>query len=813
MDEKALKLLEFDKILQTVSDLCSCELGKQYASEMVPTGDVATIERLLTETEDGVNCILKRGSAPSAGVKDLRGVLRRAETESVLNNQELLSVKSMLTAVRRLRSYASVSDAEENELSTVEQMFAGLKELPFLENLISRCILSEEEIADDASPLLGDIRRKIFQLQSSIKDKLNELTHSTRYSKALQDNIVTLRGDRYCVPVKIENRSDVPGIVHDTSASGQTLFVEPAFVVESNNKIRELKVSEQEEIARILKELTGIVDENSDLLRADLLNVSYIDFTLAKATYALHVNAARPNINTEGHIDLIQARHPLLDRKKAVPISVSIGIATPDRPVPPSSMIITGPNTGGKTVTLKTVGLLHLMAQSGLMIPVSEGSTVCAFENVFADIGDEQSIAQSLSTFSAHMKNITEILKKADYRSLVLFDELGAGTDPVEGAALAMAILERVYEIGSVCFSSTHYSELKVFASTTPGFINASCEFDVDTLAPTYRLLIGVPGKSNAFAISEKLGLDPAIVSRAKEFITAEDLRFEDMLKGIEQNRMIAEAEAAETERLRKEAQDLAEEARLKRDELIRESMELRYKASVKAREANNKSRIAAEKMLTEIRRAALLGGNEAVKAAEAARREFELIAQELEADIGQSGEKTGTELFSADDANFDFSALKQGDRVKLISLNTEATVLASPKPDGTVYVQAGVVKLYAKKDDVIPAAVSGTGDASGTKGLKKIKSGDRITSGASNVRTEIDVRGMTVEEAKVVIERQINDALLSGLESFRIIHGKGTGALRRGIQSFLREQKAVKEFRDGVFGEGDLGVTVAKLK
>ncbi len=813
MDDKVLKLLEFNKITDSVAGLCSCELGKKYAQELFPSSDITEVERLLSETEDGVNCILKRGSAPSAGIKDLRGVFRRAETESVLNNAELLGVKSMLTAVRRLKSYASVSDIDPEELSSVERMFSELIDIPSLENQISKCILSEEEIADDASPLLYDIRRKIFQLQGSIKDRLNELTHSSKYSKALQDNIVTMRGDRYCVPVKIENRSEIPGIVHDTSASGQTLFVEPAFVVESNNKIRELKVSEQDEIARILKELTGLVAENSEQLRTDLMNVSYLDFTLGKAAYALGINASKPVINTEGRIDLKKARHPLLDKKKAVPISLSIGTPSPERPYPASSMIITGPNTGGKTVTLKTVGLLHLMAQSGLMIPAAEGSSICAFDSIFADIGDEQSIAQSLSTFSAHMKNITEILKKADHMSLVLLDELGAGTDPVEGAALAMAILERVYEMGAVCFSSTHYSELKVFASTTPGFINASCEFNVDTLAPTYKLLIGVPGKSNAFAISEKLGLDPSIVSRAKEFVSAEDLRFEDMLKGIEQNRMKAEEEAAETERLKKEAEDLVNEARAKRDELIKESAELRYNAALKAREANNKSRIAAEKMLTEIRRAALLGGNEAVKAAEAAKREFEAIAQELEADIGQSDRSQQISSLIDGDKNFDFNALKPGDNVRLISLNSEAVVLAAPKQDGTVYVQAGMIKLYAKKDDVIPgSALSGSNNGSSAK--KNIqKKGDRLSSGASNVRSEIDVRGMTVEEATVIIERQLNDSAFSGLESFRIIHGKGTGALRRGIQSYLKEQKAVKEFRDGVFGEGDLGVTVVKLK
>ncbi len=807
MDEKVLKILEFDKISLAVEEICSCEIGKRYAREMTPLSDVDTIERLLAETEDGVNCILKRGSAPSAGVKDIGGVIRRAETESVLNNTDLLGVKNLLTSVRRLKSYAQVDGSDPDGLSSVERFFYDLTELPLLENDISRCIISEDEIADEASPRLSDIRRKIFQLQGSIKDKLNELTHSSKYSKALQDNIVTMRGDRYCVPVKIENRGEIPGIVHDTSSSGQTLFVEPAFVVESNNKIRELRVQEQEEINRILKELTDEVAGSSGVIRADLELVSYIDFVLAKSSWALSNNAVRPSLNTEGIIDLKKARHPLLDKKKAVPITVSIGVPIPGT-VPAMSMVITGPNTGGKTVTLKTVGLLHIMAQSGMLIPCAENSRICVFNDIFADIGDEQSIAQSLSTFSAHMKNITQILKKADYRSLTLFDELGAGTDPVEGAALAMAILERVYEIGAVCLSSTHYSELKVFASTTPGFINASCEFDVDTLAPTYRLLIGVPGKSNAFAISEKLGLDTAIVTRAKEFVSAEDLRFEDMLKGIEQNRMKVEAEAEETRRLRLEAEELTKEAMQRRDELIKESNELRYKASVRAREADNKARAAAEKMLTEIRRAALLGGNEAVKAAEAAKREFEKIAGELEKDIGKI-EKTAVISVS----EFSFKDLKPGDNVTVISLGREASVLAAPKQDGRVYVQAGSIKLYADKDDIAPAVKTASDKNSVKRGSEVKKSGDKIYSNAANVRSEIDVRGMTVEEATEVIERQINDAVTSGIESFRIIHGKGTGALRRGVQSYLKTHSMIESIRDGSFGEGDLGVTVAKLK
>ena len=811
MDEKVLKILEFDKIAEAVEACCSGELSKRLARGLAPTDDPDEIQRLLTETEDAVNCVLKRGSAPASGVRDLGGVIRRAETESVLNNADLLGISSLLTSVRRMITYGALGDrAEGQELTTTEAMIDRLVPLQSLEQEIIRCILSEEEIADDASPGLAEIRRKIFQLQNSIKDKLNELTHSSKYSKVLQDAIVTVRGDRYCVPVKIENRADIPGIVHDTSASGQTLFVEPAFVVESNNKIRELKVQEQEEIQRILKELSEQVAANSEILRSDLTLISYLDFTFAKAAYALKLNAVKPGICTDGRIDLKKARHPLLDRRKAVPITVRLGIDGAETGVPTSAMIITGPNTGGKTVTLKTVGLLHLMAQSGLLIPAAENSLICAFRAVFADIGDEQSIAQNLSTFSAHMRNITGIIKEADHRSLVLFDELGAGTDPTEGAALAMAILEYVYDLGASVIATTHYSELKVFASTTPGFINACCEFDVETLAPTYRLLIGVPGKSNAFAISEKLGLSPEVVARAKEFITAEDLRFEDMLRGIEKNRAETEAAMEESARLKREAEQLAAEAREQRDALIRESAELKYRASVRAREADNKARIAAEKMLTEIRRAAILGGSEAVKAAEAAKREFEKTAAELEADIAANA--PASELVKGE--NVDVNALKPGDSVHLLSLNCDATVLAPAKADGSVYVQAGVVKLYAAAADIAPGRTESEKRAANAQKNREVRrSGDKLVTSAANVKSELDVRGMTVDEATELIERLINDSLLSGQESFRIIHGKGTGALRRGVQSFLRGHKHIKDFRDGSFGEGDLGVTVARLK
>jgi len=818
MDEKALKILEFDQVRELLLAKATCELSRRAISELEPQTDIDEISRLLSETESAVNCVLKRGTPPSAGIADLTGAIRRSETEAVLTPGELLKIAAMLTAVRRLQSYCEM--AEGAEPSFVEKEIIELVPLRTLEGNITRAILSEEEIADDASPELHDIRRKIFQQQSLIRDKLNDLTHSAKYAKALQDSIVTVRGDRYCVPVKVENRSEIPGIVHDTSSSGQTLFVEPAFVVDANNKIRELKAAEQTEIARILKELSGDVAAESGILMADLKSISYLDFTFAKAAYALENSCTRPELNEDGVIALLKARHPLLNRKTAVPITVTLGMVSPEHNVPVTCMVITGPNTGGKTVTLKTVGLLHIMAQSGLLIPAAEHSKISVFESIYADIGDEQSISQSLSTFSAHMKNITGILEGADDRSLILFDELGAGTDPTEGAALAMAILECTRQLGSKVLATTHYSELKVFASTTPGFINASCEFDVDTLAPTYKLLIGIPGKSNAFAISQKLGLDPQIIARAAEFISAEDLRFEDMLKGIERDRAQTEAALRESELLRADAQKLREEIAAEREDLINRSAELKHKAALEARENNNKARMAADKMLTEIRRAALLGGAEAVRVAEAARRQFEedisgteAASISSEAVRHASGEKLNT------------AALKPGDRVHLISLNCDAEVLAEPKSDGTVSVKAGSLKLFAKLTDLTapvgkkqakPAntlAARAAANASSAAGSGKGSGKASASMRGQNVRTEVDVRGMTVSEAEAQITRHINEAYLSGQNTFTIIHGKGTGALRRGVQQFLSGSPEVESFRDGAFGEGDLGVTVVTLK
>ncbi|MBO5147232.1 MAG: endonuclease MutS2, partial [Clostridia bacterium] len=561
---KTLATLEYDLIKKKLHDLSSCEVAKEHINNLYPLQDIDEIQNLLDETQDAVNFIIKRGMPPLAGIKDIRGAVRRAASGGSLSFSELLSISGVLRAARRIINYSS--SAENNGEDKISAYIAQIIENRPFEEKINRCIISEEEMADEASRELYNIRRQIVSSQNSIKDKLNEIIKSSKFSKTIQEPVVTMRGDRYCIPVKTEYRGEITGIVHDTSSSGQTLFVEPAFVVEANNKIRELKVKEAQEIARIVEELSNEAGENESILLLDLRIISYLDFTFAKARLALEQKAIRPIINTRGKISLKDARHPLIHKDKVVPISIYLSEQ--------ESMLITGPNTGGKTVALKTVGLLTVMMQSGLLIPAKERSELSIYNGIYADIGDEQSISQNLSTFSAHMKTVVAILNDCDDRSLVLLDELGAGTDPTEGAALAMSILECLHQMGASVFATTHYSELKVFASTTPGFINASCEFDTETLKPTYKLLIGVPGKSNAFAISSKLGLDDLIIGRAKEFLTNEDLRFEDMLKGIEDSRKRIDSEKEETERLRRESAKLREEiakekARKKREKWI----------------------------------------------------------------------------------------------------------------------------------------------------------------------------------------------------------------------------------------------------
>ena len=780
---KTLATLEYDLLKQKLLDLSSCEVAKSYINDMQPIDNQEEIERLLTETEDAVNFIIKRGTPPLAGVKDIRGAIRRAASGGSLSFAELLNISGLLRAARRIINYAT--SVESSKEDTISVYISELIENRQFEEKINRCIVSEEEMADEASRELYNIRRQITSMQNSIKEKLNDFIKSSKYSKSIQDAVVTMRGDRYCIPVKTEYRGEINGIVHDTSSSGQTLFIEPAYVVEANNKIRELKIKEAKEIARIVDELSEEAGQHESVILLDLKIISYLDFTFAKARLALDQKAIKPLLNITGRINLINARHPFIQKDKVVPISVFLNEK--------ESMLITGPNTGGKTVALKTVGLLTVMMQSGLLIPAKEKSEMCIFTGIYTDIGDEQSISQSLSTFSAHMKNIVSILKCCDDRSLILLDELGAGTDPTEGAALAMSILECMHQMGASIFATTHYSELKVFASTTHGFVNASCEFDTETLRPTYRLLIGVPGKSNAFAISEKLGLDTLIIDRAKEFLSNEDLRFEDMLKGIEDSRKRIDSEREETERLRQESARIREEIYREKEKFIKDKNELISKTKEEARVIINKARIASDKLLSDIRKASNL------KEAEKAAQDFRKFSDETDEELYKSYQKRA-------DNSKPPKTVKEGQTVKIVSINNKGTVLKAPDKDGQVYVQVGIMKMYINISDL---RIEEDKPASNKKSLDS----SSFISKAATIKSEIDLRGMTVDEALIIIDRQIHDGYIAKQQQFSIIHGKGTGALRAGIHDYLRICKQIKSFRLGTFGEGDAGVTIVTLR
>ena len=820
MDERVCKILEFDIIKEELARLTSCEKAKQTALALMPSSDRETVLRTLNETDDAVALIMRKGRPPLGGLRDIGLSIKRAQTGSMLSFAELLSAAGILKAARRLRNYsageersmaeASAGDdggtgTETGQVNLIEEMIGQLGEDYRMESRIYRCILSEDEMADDASFALAEIRKQILDRQNYIKEKLGEFVRSSKNSKAIQDGLVTMRGDRYCIPVKVEYRSEFPGMVHDMSSSGQTVFIEPAFVVDANNKIRELRVRETQEIERITLELSGEIGARADMLLADAELISYIDFTFAKAGLALAQNAQKPEINEKGIIRIVNGRHPLIDKHKVVPVTIRLGEGY-------TALIVTGPNTGGKTVTLKTAGLFTLMMQAGLLVPCDAGSELSIYRNVFADIGDEQSIAQSLSTFSSHMKNIVEILSHCDDRSLVLFDELGAGTDPAEGAALATSILECVHQMGASLMATTHYSELKVFTSTTPGFENACCEFSVETLAPTYRLIIGMPGKSNAFAISERLGLDKTVIERAREFLSSEDIRFEDMLAGIEKRREEIERERNEIQRLREEAERLKAEMSAEREKFAKQKNAMVAKAREEAGKLLRESKQTADELLAELRRAAAEGSREALRAGEAAGRALSDLKNETEAGL-YTGLGGDAETGEAADT------VRAGQTVYVVSIDGDATVLKETDKDGNVYIQAGIIKMYVPLSDIRIRREAAGEENSGKAGKQKRSAaaapgGESVNvAKAAGVKTELDLRGFTGEEARAAVDKYLDDATVAGLSVCRIIHGKGTGKLRREIQEMLKRDKRVRTFRLGEYGEGDSGVTVAELR
>ena len=769
--------------------------GREMALALRPVTDREDAALYLRQTTDAKDMMVKNGSPTLGGIRDVTAALRRCEVGGVLNMRELLDVASLLQAARLMLAYF----AEQEEKTTLTPIYRRISGNRSLEEAITTSILSEEEMADGASPELASIRREMRRIGGRVRETLGRMISGER-AKYLQEAIITQRNGRFVVPVKAEHRGDVPGLVHDTSGSGATVFIEPAQVVEINNQLKVLEGREQQEIERILAELSAEVAQYAASLREDYEALCTFDFIFARAKLSFQLNACEPKLAEGYAVDLHRARHPLLDQKKAVPIDIAIGRDY-------DTLVITGPNTGGKTVSLKTLGLLCLMAQSGLHIPASELSEVCIFENIYADIGDEQSIEQSLSTFSSHMKTIVGIMEKCARGDLVLFDELGAGTDPVEGAALAVSVISYARQMGARVAATTHYSELKTFALTTDGVENASCEFDVGTLRPTYRLLTGIPGKSNAFAIAARLGLQPAILERAKEQISTENTRFEDVLAELEKERRQLEKYKAEAERLRAAAQSERDKAENLRDKTQDETDRILENARLKADRILKDARMAAETVFDELedlkKQAQKSAADQNLAAAKTTLRG---IITQTETELrGQAHEKRTVDPSEV-------KALKPGDEVQLLNVSgVTATVLKAPDGDGNVQVQAGIMKMTVKVNEVRPLKkqkqqAKPARRPAGAKGAAREL---RVQAAPS----EIDVRGLCAEEAILEVDQFISAALMSKLPAVRIIHGKGTGTLRAAIQNHLKRNKFCKTVRNGVFGEGEMGVTVVEFK
>lgn len=781
--------LELDKILAQISELAVCEKAKSGLASLSPATDIALANTMLYVTDEFYK-LISRNSAPAiSAVGGIDEICKRAEKGGLLSMGELLTVKTMLKNARVLNSWYTNSDG----CSECDRLFYGLYEDARLEREIGDSILSETEMSDDASGALKDIRKQINRAEGSIRDKLDSIIRSSATQKYLQDAVVTMRGGRFVVPVKLEHKGDIKGLVHDVSSSGSTYFVEPEAVVEANNRIMELKGEEQREIDRILSVFSETVAGIGERLRESYAAFVEVDMALAKARFSVNRSATRPLLNTEGRIILKRARHPLIPSKDAVPIDVTLGIDY-------DSLIITGPNTGGKTVTLKTVGLLTLMAMCGILITANEGSEICVFEKVLVDIGDEQSIEQSLSTFSSHIKNISEIIKEAGDSSLVLLDELGAGTDPAEGAALAIAILERLRGYGSRVLATTHYGELKIYALETERVQNASCEFDVKTLRPTYKLNIGIPGRSNALLIGERLGLDSALLESAKRNMTSDDRRFEDVLNEIEKLKSELTAKQDEIEELKEKAKDEIEKGKQERERLIAEGRRDMEAAKLKARRIVSDISASAYKLMDEIR----VLESDKEKDLKAARQRAKSIANNDAARLMDLADPTVENTCDYPPVK----SVKVGDTVFVVALSKEATVSSTPDIKGNVEVKVGSIKTKVNiKDLREPPKVSKSPKMKAN--LVKVGGAEEKRSG----RNEINLLGLTVEEAIMEADRFIDSAVLSHLNTVYLIHGKGTGALRAGIQSHLRTLKQVKSFRLGKYGEGEDGVTIVELK
>ena len=793
MNQKVLHTLEYDKIIQKLEQHAGSALGKSYCKKLLPDTNREAIQKEQRETSDALTHILTQGSISFQGVADIRESLKRLEIGSILGTGELLAISRLLNCAGSVKAYfrKSLNDQEETG-DSLNEYYQLIEPLSPLMNEIRRCILAEDEVADDASAGLAKVRQSMKRASDRIHEQLNSILGSSQRNM-LQDGLITMRNGRYCLPVKAEYRSSFHGMLHDQSATGSTLFIEPASVVKLNNEIRELELKEQEEIEKILADLSNQAAEQTFFLDQDFRILSKLDFIFAKASLSKEMRGTEPKFPEEGYIQIKKGRHPLIPKDRVVPIDIHLGKDF-------SLLIVTGPNTGGKTVSLKTVGLFTLMGQAGLHIPAFDGSSLRIFDEVYADIGDEQSIEQNLSTFSSHMVNTVSILEKADHNCLVLFDELGAGTDPVEGAALATSILSNLHQRGSIVMATTHYSELKMYALQTPDVENACCEFDVKTLRPTYRLLIGVPGKSNAFAISQKLGLSLDIIEDAKNRVTSDAKAFEDVLSDLEATRIKLEKEHKSVSQKNKEISELKKQLHEKTEKLENSKDKILSNANAEASRILSEAKEYADETIRKYTKWAK---------SDAHIREMEAERARLREQINDKDSKQKTAAPKKAAKKINVSELMIGSDVRILSLNSVGTVSTLPNDKGELFVQAGLLRTKVKLSDIELIKEPKTAP----KPSKKSGSGRIRMDKAANVSQEVNLIGMTVDEAMIILGKYLDDAYLAHLSKVTVIHGRGTGALRNAVHAHLKKTKYVKSFRLGEFGEGDMGVTIVEFK
>ena len=836
MNEKVLQIVEFNKIISLLEEYADSRPGKKLCRELLPMDNLFDIEHAQAQTESALSHLFRKGSVSFGNNRDFNYVFGALSVGSSLSMPELLQLSSFLDNAGRIRRYglskegeqsdptknnrkkaagkSSPSGSDEPETDVLYDLFDCLYPLPSLSAEIRRCILSEEQVADDASPALRKVRREIRQTGDRVHQQLAKMVNST-YAAYLQDSVITMRGDRYCIPVKAEYKSQVPGMIHDQSSSGSTLFIEPAAIVSLNNTLRELALQEKKEIDKILADLSAQAGDHLMELRDNAENMTQLDFIFARAKLAMEQNAVRPVFNDKYYINILRGRHPLIDPKKVVPIDIELGSDY-------DMIIITGPNTGGKTVTLKTVGLFELMGMAGLHIPAGDRSELSLFRDVFADIGDEQSIEQSLSTFSSHMTTIVDIFRRVDRQCLCLFDELGAGTDPTEGAALAISILNFCHVRGIRTLATTHYAELKAYAMRTEGIVNASCEFNVETLQPTYRLMVGIPGKSNAFAISQKLGLPNYIIETAKEQLSQDAKNFEDLLSDLEQSRMQLRKEKEASDLLRQQLEKEKSELRDREKQFEKRREELLQKANEEARDILSRAKEDADKAISDLRKAAQ-GGKRGGDLSSMERTRTALRNKVNEKNAGIKSEKkvvpSGKKLTASD--------LHIGDRIRVVSMGLTGTVSALPDRNGKVGVRCGILQSKADLSDLQLIAEDAFGNPvsaarQGGSAIKRaFKEADKAAASArdmdlsrgSSVSPELNLLGLTTDDAIWKLDKYLDEARVAHLQSVRIVHGKGTGALRNAVHQYLRRQKWIKSFRLGDFGEGDAGVTIVTLR